>query len=87
MYGDFYTKTQKFITTSIEKCDNATSPVTCASPADVNSYYANTVAGNPYIAASVLTKSTNFNPTNKVATYKYVNIDSFWLTFSDVRGV
>ena len=89
IYGDFYTERQKYIVVYLLKCDNATSPVVCADPVSVDAFYSSLLSGSgtSYVAATILTKSANINPTNKIAVSKFIDIESFWLTYTDTQAV
>ena len=61
-------------------CDNATSPVVCEDAASITAFLASPTFR--YFSAYILTKSVNFKPTDKDPTFKFINLDTFWLAFT-----
>lgn len=49
---------------SLHSCTNETSPVTCATPAEINGFFATHMFLSRFLIASAIILDTGLNPTN-----------------------
>lgn len=64
VFGEFGTSTLGMLQVGLYTCDNASSPVTCASPADINAYFAGNMIMGRFMAGSFVILDTGLNPTS-----------------------
>lgn len=70
---------------TITICDNSTSPVTCDTQANIDSYIANHLSQNTYFVGSTYVLSTGININDEDATVKFIYREAGFLTFTDLK--
>lgn len=70
MYGEFGNSDMNMIMVGLYTCNNATSPVVCATPAAISTFFSTQLIMGRFLAASYVILDTGINPTDP-NTYSY----------------
>lgn len=82
LFGEFGTPLVQFLFFNLSLCNNATSPVVCASPTVISNYFANAMIWNRFMACSMVVINTGINPTKENPLTYSAYEKTLWLLFN-----
>ena len=87
IYGENGSPALNLLYFNLSKCSNATSPVPCASPADITTFFTTQLNFGRFFACSLLILDTGLNPTkeNPYAFSAYEK--THWLLFNEHQQI
>ena len=71
----------------LQQCDNATSPVPCASLAEINNYFNTSMIWGRFIACSLVILDTGLNPTKEDPTSHSAYEKTLWVLFNQYQQI
>lgn len=87
MYGEFGASDMNMIMVGLYQCNNATSPVTCASPAAITTFFSSMLIMGRFLAASFVILDTAINPTS-ANPYSYRAYQkTLWMLFNSQQQI
>lgn len=79
--------TSETVYITLARCNNATSPVVCDSPANIAAYFSDTANyfQGKFLACSIYIMNSGINPSGKSPFHYTVDQKNLWLLFNDLQ--